>query len=194
MTSAAHVRSTTQRVAVPRPALRLKLKPMAPRTGQVDGAWWPRSPDLAAELPSLLAVLSVRLGAPGWVLYNLGAWSPAPRRIQVGGAAVRLAGYRSQDPRTIVVTAPGQDRVTLLVVPPGTAAATAHRSLMTASSRGNADSVEELLADAPVTGAVPAPASPAVPAPASPAVPAPRDSGDAAQRWEADGGRVQDWR
>ena len=31
--------------------LRLRLKPKAPRTGYVDGAWWPRSHDLAAELP-----------------------------------------------------------------------------------------------------------------------------------------------
>ncbi len=41
---------------------RLRLKPKAPSTGHVDGAWWPHSDDLAAELPDLLAVLSVRLG------------------------------------------------------------------------------------------------------------------------------------
>jgi hypothetical protein len=38
----------------PRLTLRLKLKPKAPTTGYVDGAWWPRSRDLSAELPALL--------------------------------------------------------------------------------------------------------------------------------------------
>ena len=36
--------------------LRLRLKPRGPVTGFVDGGWWPRSRDLAAELPALLAV------------------------------------------------------------------------------------------------------------------------------------------
>ena len=30
---------------------RLRLKPKAPQSGYVDGAWWPRSDDLPAELP-----------------------------------------------------------------------------------------------------------------------------------------------
>ncbi len=38
---------------------RLRLKPKAPQSGYVDGAWWPYSDDLTAELPDLLAVLSV---------------------------------------------------------------------------------------------------------------------------------------
>ena len=36
--------------------VRLRLKPAAPTSGHVDGSWWPRSRDLAAELPDLLAV------------------------------------------------------------------------------------------------------------------------------------------
>ena len=43
------------------PRVRLRLKPKAPTTGWVDGGWWPRSRDLAAELPGLLSVLAVRL-------------------------------------------------------------------------------------------------------------------------------------
>ena len=45
---------------------RLRLKRKAPRTGYVDGAWWPHSDDLAAELPDLLAVLSA-----GAVIYPI---------------------------------------------------------------------------------------------------------------------------
>src|SRR4051812_35019694 len=41
---------------------RLELKPNFPRTGFVDGGWWPRSRDLRAELPDLIASLSAQLG------------------------------------------------------------------------------------------------------------------------------------
>jgi hypothetical protein len=47
----------------PRLKLRRRRKPKAPTTGYVDGAWWPRSRDLAAELPVLIAVLAARLGS-----------------------------------------------------------------------------------------------------------------------------------
>ncbi|HEX6356711.1 DUF5994 family protein [Actinophytocola sp.] len=46
-------------------SLRVKLKPTAPTTrdaGYVDGAWWPRSRDPAAELPALSEALAARLG------------------------------------------------------------------------------------------------------------------------------------
>jgi len=41
---------------------RLRLKPAAPAMGHVDGAWWPRTRDLTAELPALLAAVAARLG------------------------------------------------------------------------------------------------------------------------------------
>jgi len=41
----------------PRYTPRLRLKPKAPGTGYVDGAWWPHSRSLVEELPDLLAVL-----------------------------------------------------------------------------------------------------------------------------------------
>ena len=69
---------------------RLRLKPKAPHTGYVDGAWWPRSDDLTTELPDLLAVLSVRLGPIDRVLYKLNDWAKAPTELATGGHAVRL--------------------------------------------------------------------------------------------------------
>ncbi|WP_037804474.1 DUF5994 family protein, partial [Streptomyces resistomycificus] len=38
-------------------SLRLSLAPVGPAPALLDGAWWPRSRDLRAELPSLTAVL-----------------------------------------------------------------------------------------------------------------------------------------
>ena len=75
---------------------RLRLKPKAPHSGYVDGAWWPHSDDLTTELPDLLAVLSVRLGRIDRVLYKLSDWAKAPTKLATGGRAVRLDGYRLQ--------------------------------------------------------------------------------------------------
>lgn len=55
---------------------RLRLKPQAPQSGYVDGAWWPHSEDLTAELPDLLAVPSVRLGPIGQMIYKLNEPGP----------------------------------------------------------------------------------------------------------------------
>src|SRR3954466_2822784 len=80
---------------------RLRLKPKASHSGFVDGAWWPQSDDLTAELPDLLAVLSVRLGRIDRVLYNLSEWATAPPKLVTGGRAVKLDGYRRQPVNTL---------------------------------------------------------------------------------------------
>jgi len=128
-----------------REPLRLKLKPKtAIAVGQVDGAWWPRSRDLALELRALLAVLAIRLGRIERVTYHLDDWDPSARKIVVDGSVVRLGGFRSQRAGTVDVLAE-LHRVTLLVVPSGSAPGLAHRVMLTAGHRDNADSVAELL-------------------------------------------------
>lgn len=135
----------------PRQTLRLKLKPKAPATGYVDGAWWPRSRNLSAELPALLAVLAVRLGRIRRVSYNLTAWDAAPRSITVDGLPVRLGGFHSQHTHTIDVIGQNDPLITLLVVPPQTSPATVHEILARAGRRGNTDDIGELL---PPTAAI----------------------------------------
>ncbi|WP_370964301.1 DUF5994 family protein [Amycolatopsis sp. cg9] len=129
---------------------RLRLKPKAPATGYVDGAWWPASRDLTTELPSLLAVLAVRLSGIERVTFNLAAWPPTGRRLAFDGGDVRLEGFRSQHRDTVTVLgAWNRLRVTLLVVPPETGPELARHVLMTAAHRGNDDSAETLLAGSP---------------------------------------------
>ena len=125
---------------------RLRLKPKAAATGHVDGAWWPRSDDLSTELPDLLAVLSVRLGAIDRVLYNLAEWATVPRRLTTGGRAVRLDGYRLQPANTLQVLGVGREKILLLVVPPHTEPEIAHEAMMTAAAPDNASAVGDLLA------------------------------------------------
>ena len=137
----------------PRERLRLRLKPKAPITGRVDGGWWPRSRDLATELPSLLAVLAVRLGHIERVSYHLCEWGPSPRRIHDDGGVVRLEGFRTQRANTVQVLA-ARERVTLLVVDPEASDETAHAVLMAAGQRGNTDDIDSLLRSRPPTGKV----------------------------------------
>ena len=150
MTSAPHHSTAPPAVTakeLPRYPLRLRLRPKAPTTGCVDGAWWPRSRDLAAELPALLAVLAVRLGEIPRVSYNLTEWETAPRQVAAAGVRVRLSGFWSRQPHTVDVIAADRRQLTLLLVPPDTEPAAAHHTMMSASERENADTVLVLLHD-----------------------------------------------
>jgi hypothetical protein len=124
---------------------RLRLKPKAPRTGYVDGAWWPWSDDLTNELPDLLAVLSVRLGRIERVMYNLGEWATAPAKATLGERAVRLDGYRRQPINTLEVRGVNREKIVLLVVPPSTKPDQAHTTMMAAAAPNDDSSVEGLL-------------------------------------------------
>ena len=124
---------------------RLRLKPKAPQSGYVDGAWWPRSDDLAAELPDLLAVLSVRLGRIDRVMYNVNEWAKASAKLATGGRAVRLDGYRRQPINTVEVLGLNRNKIALLVVPPNTDPDEAHATLMAAAAPGNDSTVDSLL-------------------------------------------------
>ena len=141
MTSASSTLPTTPTID------RLSLKPESATTGFVDGAWWPASRDLAAEMPSLLAALGDRAGVVERVSYNIDAWNAVPRKVRVDGNVVRMGGFRSQAAATLKVLGE-QGMLTLLLVPPETEEQAAQRVLATASENGNAEGVDALLATA----------------------------------------------
>jgi hypothetical protein len=122
------------------------LRPEAPTTGYVDGAWWPRSRDLLAELPALLKELAVRLAGIHRVSYHLGEWDVAPSRVTLDGDRLRLSGFRSQPARTVDLIAADRSRITLLVIPPDADDAGADRTMALAAAPDNVDTVAELLA------------------------------------------------
>lgn len=145
--------SSTHPAATPAPA-RLSLKTPEPSTGSVDGAWWPRSSNLVAEVPSLLEALASRLGTVSRVVYHLAYWEPAPSRLEVGGCAVRLDGYRFQPIHTVYIIGTNRDRLVLLVVPPATNSAYADETMATAATANNASTADQLLLHMNVPGAV----------------------------------------
>ncbi|MUL48202.1 hypothetical protein FZI85_14340 [Mycobacterium sp. CBMA293] len=127
---------------------RLRLKPKAPHSGYVDGAWWPHTSNLSNELPDLLAVLSVRLGQIDRVLYNVGEWSSAPTKLATGGRRVRLDGYQRQPRNTVEVVGLDRDKIVLLTVPASTDPAEAHSALMSAARPNNRSTVLDILTTA----------------------------------------------
>lgn len=124
---------------------RLRLKPKAAQSGYVDGAWWPHSTDLTAELPDLLSVLSVRLGPIGRVLYNVNEWPDAPSKFAVARRIVRLDGYRLQPASTVEILGLNRARIVLLVVSPHAESDQAHAIMMTAAGPSNIATVKSLL-------------------------------------------------
>ena len=124
---------------------RLRLKPKAPSSGYVDGAWWPHSGDLTAELPDLLAVLSVRLGPIGRVTYNLNEWAKPPAKLAAGGRTVRLDGYRLQPVNTVEVLGLDHNKIVLLAISPHAGPDQAHAIMMSAARPDNASTVDSLL-------------------------------------------------
>jgi hypothetical protein len=92
----------------------------------IDGAWWPRSYDLLAELPQLLAGLPRAWGHITSATVNGTTWSAVPGRMLVFNQVVRLRrSLTASAPHTIVLLAPGRGRWDLLVVPPDTPEAAA---------------------------------------------------------------------
>jgi hypothetical protein len=137
--------NVTRRQSPPEHTPRLRLKPKAPSSGYVDGAWWPHSDDLTAELPDLLAVLSVRLGRISRVIYKLDEWATAPAKLATAGRSVRLDGYRRHPVSTVEVLGLNQQKILLLVVSPLADPDQAHAVMMTAAGPNNALTVDSLL-------------------------------------------------
>jgi len=124
------------------PSPRLRLKPEAPVSGYVDGGWWPRSRDLAAELPAMIAELGARIGPVTRVSFHLGGWDPAPRRLPSGP---RLEGFRTTDPRTVTVVDRSGTRLVLLVVPAPTDGPAAETALDASARADDRHSPADLL-------------------------------------------------
>jgi hypothetical protein len=114
-----------------------------------DGGWFPRSRDLAVEVPELVAELDRRGVRVERFTYPLDPWLPAPRKLVVSGRVVRTGGFRSMDPQVVCLTWDGgRRRADLLVVPPETDVLTGARALRLAVRRGLPRSPQMVLAAA----------------------------------------------
>jgi hypothetical protein len=130
--------------------VRVSLRPDAgDGRSPFDGAWFPRSRNLAVEVPELIAELDRRGVRVERFTYALDAWEAPPRKLSVGDRPVRTGGFRSMDPLVVCVTwDAGTRRADLLVVPPETDVLTGARALRLAVRRGLPRSPQMVLAAA----------------------------------------------
>ena len=100
-------------------AAHLCLLPGAVGTEGLAGVWWPRTRDLARELPALLLALAGRLGTVERLTVRSATWPEPPRRITVGGHTYGVGRYPGGAHEVEVCVLSGTaGRWDLLVVPP----------------------------------------------------------------------------
>ena len=122
----------------------LRLQTTHSREGILDGAWWPRSRDVATELPALIQALTTHLGPITRVGLDTDAWGEVPTRLVIDEQVVRLDSFPVGDD-TVLVTRGDNDHFALLVVPPHTTADAARTAMARAVDAANVTQAAEIL-------------------------------------------------
>lgn len=149
---------------------RLSLTPKTTRAGPLDGAWWPRSRDLAAELPALADALEEPYGRITRVAVNPTGWPVVPHTVPATGHTVHVGWFTEQDPDKMILLSYTVGRCDLLVIPPETEPAAAARLMAAAAVPGSVLAAGDLMSDEAATGR------------------RMRDARSGEDVWEADGG------
>ncbi|MFF4578130.1 DUF5994 family protein [Streptomyces sp. NPDC001389] len=126
---------------------RLSLTPKTTLAGQLDGAWWPYSRNLEAELPPLAAALEEPWGRITRVTVNPTRWLAVPHTVAVGGRTLHVGWFTEQDPDKLILLSYTVGRWDLLVIPPETAPAAAARLLAAAAIPGSVLTAGALMAN-----------------------------------------------
>jgi hypothetical protein len=125
---------------------RISFRQPVSESGYIDAAWWPRSRDLAAELPALFEVLRTAYQDVDRIAYNLPFWQPTPRRMHIDERVVRVRGYHIQDPLVLTVfDLSGEQHINILVVRPEADADFAERVLQLAGGVGSLEQPDRIL-------------------------------------------------
>ncbi|MFF4950851.1 DUF5994 family protein [Streptomyces chattanoogensis] len=122
----------------PPPVARLTIAPPGPVLRRIDGAWWPHSTDLLAELPELLKALPFDWPRIDHATVNGSIWSALPTRILVDGHVVCLRRTRTArpGPDTVCLVAAGHGRWDLQIIPPDTPEAEAVAAMAMIAGEG----------------------------------------------------------
>jgi Family of unknown function (DUF5994) len=131
------------------PSLRLRLGAEL-NSGRLDGAWWPRSYDLAAEFADLAENFPDGLGRIVHLTYSKRRWSTAEPWLKAGrGRLVRTGQFLgTADADRVLLRMDSQRSLQLLVVPPDADPADAGWAMAAAASRSNTSSATDILAAA----------------------------------------------
>ncbi|MFC9913034.1 DUF5994 family protein [Streptomyces sp. NPDC059862] len=124
----------------------LRLTTTHERGGILDGAWWPRSRNLTAELPGLISALTERLGPITRIGLDSAAWDEMPTRMTIDDRVVHIDVFSVGDD-TALVTRGDQDYFSLLVVPPDTPPEAARAAMTEAVRTDNPKQAQQILID-----------------------------------------------
>lgn len=123
-------------------ALRLQAAPS--REGLFDGAWWPHSRNIHAELPGLIAVMTEHLGTIARVGLDADAWDGLGEPLFVDGRLVHVDWFPVGDD-TVIITRGDLDHFSLLAIPPEASIDEAHAAMTMATHIGNTESGQQIL-------------------------------------------------
>jgi hypothetical protein len=138
---------------VPPAGLRLALQPDRSGRGPLDGGWWPRSADPAAELPELILALDKPHDRVARVMLGTADWDATrPRRVPVGesagGRVVRLGWFPSMPAGLLTAIYASGQRTDLVTIPLRTGEREAATAMEQAATAGNLERAPALLAAA----------------------------------------------
>ncbi|MEU0392667.1 DUF5994 family protein [Streptomyces sp. NPDC006208] len=124
----------------------LRLETTHARQGILDGAWWPRSRDIGAELPGLITALTEHLGPVTRVGLDTAAWEELPMRLIVDDRVVHIDSFPVGDD-TVLITRGDRDHFSLLVVPPDATPDAARAAMARAVRADNVSQADQILID-----------------------------------------------
>jgi Family of unknown function (DUF5994) len=153
--------TATEREAVTSPAPsagpRLLLQRDHAGPAPLDGGWWPRSADPAAELPELILALDKRHGRILRVMLGAADWDASrPSRLRVGEAGrrgVRLGWFASMPAGLLTAISASGQRTDLVTIPPDTSEHNAAAAMQQAAQAGNREHAPAILAAITAAGA-----------------------------------------
>jgi hypothetical protein len=148
------MRSTTQSppAASQQASAEPRLDLQQDRSGRalLDGGWWPRSADPAAELPALVAVLDKRHGHITRIMLGTADWDASrPRALPVGPGGrrvVKLAWFDTMPGGLLTAISASGERTDLVTIPPGRSEQAATAAMRQAATAGNREHAPAILA------------------------------------------------
>ena len=141
------------RTAVRPPPAEPRLRMQEDRSGRglLDGGWWPRSADPAAELPVLLPALDERHGRITRVMLGTADWNDSrPRRLYIDGPAgrrvVKLGWFDTMPGGLLTAISARGERTDLVTIPPRSGELAASAAMRQAALAGNHEHSPAILA------------------------------------------------
>jgi hypothetical protein len=127
-------------------ALRVQRAPA--RHDLFDGAWWPRSRDVHAELPGLVSVLHEHLGDVASIGLDADSWDGLGRPVHVEGRLLQIDWLPVGDD-TVIVTRNDTETFMLQILSPDEGLDQAQAAMSMATHIGNTETGEQTDISAP---------------------------------------------